>query len=289
MASKSITPASPILGCLSLPEVMRAWRATQPRERRSDAFLGRRMGRKRSYVSDLSMGRIRFKTEHVAEVARALEVEGDEEAMAWLSGLARLGEPISQAERAAVLEVLRGIAAVHGIRMLAIDQLLANRWYVAATFALSFLPNFRAIPVSVSRALRGKITWRAATEALEMLARLRLLPNTAGNHTQNTVEAKERDLGSVSLLHQEEVLRLCEAELDVLTEGFIYSGWMLAIPTAAVSRLMAVIERYIADMTTIFQAADTRAAAGVPPDRVVLVTAYCTPILNLPARRPLRA
>lgn len=289
MVKRSTSTSSPILGCLTLPEAMRAWRATQHRDRRSDAFLARRMGCKRSYVNDLASGRTRFKEQHVADVARAFDVEGDETMMAWLSGMARLGEPLSQAERVAVLEVLRGIAADHGITMLAIEEMLANRWYVAATFALSFLPNFRAIPAWVSRALRGRITWRAATEALKTLARLGLLPDAQGRHAKITVEARECEFESVALLQHEEVLRLCRAELDMLTEGSLYPGWMLALPSVAVSRLLDSVKRFVSDVTTTIQSADARVEAGSPPDRVVLITAYCAPVLNHLARRPLRA
>lgn len=287
MGKRNDHPSWPLYTTLSFPEALAAWRLSRPRNQSSDAWIARKIKKKRSYVNDLALGRNRFRLEHVPQFLEVFELEADPDAAAWLEGLARLDQPLSDQERVATMEVLRGIAASRGVQALTADQLhLHSRWYVAATYALSFLPGFRAVPMWVARALRGRISARAAREALETLARLGML--TAAATEPAPVHLGQGYRGAAAFVLYEDALRLLDAELDLLGDALDLQGWTLALPRGAWSGLRAAVLDFGVEVRAVLEAGDARAAAGQPPDRVLLTTAFALPVLTL-TPRPLRS
>ncbi len=278
-----------LYGKLSLPEILSAWRAGRPRELRSAEHLAKRVRTvNAAYINDLIYGRKRFQRPHVSLVAEMLSLSGDADAVAWLDGVARLGEPLSHAERLGVMRTLRGIAAQHGVFLPEAETAsMLSSWQVSATYALSFLPMFRAAPSWVSRAVYGRMSQEEAEEALVTLRSLGLL-NAEGQRTPDAPSAchlEHESLANAAFhLQHQRVLRLFEAELDMLSEAHGYSAWLLALPGALWGRLQEIMRAFNDEILAALQGSDERGA----PDRVLLNAAHCVPLFALPSRGPLR-
>lgn len=265
------------LGFLDMPSCLRRWRSMQKANKRphSDAFLARRTGLPRTTVQDIAHGRTGFRAPHVPAFVRLFEVENDQEQQAALWAMAELSEPAQAPQVASKLAItLRSMAANHGVRLPETEAwFVRSRWYAQAIHVMGQLRRFEPSTGWICRAMHGRITWKAAEEALHALNTLGLLREDAAGRVFSVEPVHDEELplaeyGSFELTQG--ILQLVRSELEILDGQQRLSGFVLALPEAAMPRLMDLLERGRDRVLAALGGAEARRLAGAPMDRVTL-------------------
>lgn len=275
----SLEPRVKPLGFLDMPSCLMLWRSVQKANRRphSDAYLARRSGLPRTTVQDIAHGRTAFRAPHVPAFVRLFEVENDAEQQAALWAMAELSEPAQAPQVASKLAItLRSLAANQGVRLPETEAwFVRSRWYAQAIHVMGQLRRFEPSTGWICRAMHGRITWKAAEDALHALNTLGLLREDATGRVfsldpVHTTQGSLSEWGRYDLIQG--VLQLVRSELELLDGQQRVTGFVLALPEAAMPRLLALLDRMRVRMRDVLQDAEARRLAGAPMDRVTLYT-----------------
>lgn len=269
----------------SFASFARAWIAWRKGagQQTSARFLERHFGLSRSVLNDLMRGASRLRDEQVPILAKGLDLDPQE--AAYLEGLARHERAEDLDERVRTRHALLSFAARHGVRTLEGESfLVASHWGARAIHALSFLPGFRASPAWISLVLRGRLPWQDAARLFEAMRAVGMAPGGVGR----ILEAPEHR-GLASYAYQRSLLRLLQGEVQIPTREQVLRAWVLALPEAALPRLIALQAAYKAEIRRCLEAGDARASSGESsPDRVLLIAGQLFPLTHVLRARIVR-
>ena len=295
-ASDSAVPRPHPIGDCWFPSWVKRWRAWAKAQGlpTSDTWLSQETGLPRATVHDLCVGTTRFSSDHVYPFLKAFGLEKDKAAQVAFEGMAMAVQKDDPRQHAKVIAALRAMGAEQDKRVANTEAyFVRSQWYCQAILQLMDLEGSRALPGLICRDFGGRVDWTAAREALIALGVVGLL-RRAGKGRVITVEREVRVDGPHAQIAQTELylgmLGLYQAELRHMPPDYHPEAYVLALPDRARPTYEALLRQRLERIDAVLQAAEQRRKAGVPMDRVVLISQQSFPILDLPlpVRRPAR-
>lgn len=273
-------------GSTSFPAYLAAWRAAARAVGLpwSDRWLATQTGLPPSTLHDLASGATRFTSDYASCFYKPLRLEKDPLGQMALAGMALVAAPDDLRQKARTIHHLTGLLPSGGTPPAASDaHFLQSQWYVGALCALGALGGFFAHPGWVCRALRGRVDWRTAEQALQVVARVGLLRRAPDGQVVCMdplvrLEGPHRAVAQFEL--HEGILTLMRAELNERSPDLRLGGWLLAHPDAADKRLKRILVEWDAGTRLALTDAEQRRARGEPMDRVVMISRHLFPVFH---------
>ena len=285
MPSTSV-PAGEVLplGFLDLPSCLRAWRLSRETREKpsSDGYISRRTGLPKSTVQDLLHGRVRFGPKYVDAFRRLFDIGDDPASQTALHAMADLSRADRDPARAGRLALIqRRAAADRKVRRPETEAwFAASRWYPRAIHAMADLRRFEPSTGWITRAMGGRITWKAAEEALYALTTLGLLrlgPEGRVVATENVHDRSSTNPSFVGVQLNDSILSLIRSEIEVMDDAQTLQGYAFALPEEALPELFSLLGQLKVDVGLVLAEAEARRRAGLPMDRVLLLAWQCFP------------
>ena len=243
-------------------------------------WVGRRAGMLGSVCHNVFTGLTKLQPDHVPKLGKVLGFDADE--LAYLEGMSRYALATDLASRARERALLARYAAEHGHRTLDGERFrFLSDWVPQVIYELCALPCAFAQRSWIHYALRGRVHWEEAEDALKVLETLGLLDPATGRPRPaaavNLPGSDEAERLALFRLH-EQVLELLRRELLFPAPDQRASGLALALPDVAWPAARELVARYQSEL----HAACASASARARPDRVVI---FATQLFPLARRR----
>lgn len=280
-------------GITWFPTWMEIWRSWAERvgTPHSDGWLAAQTGLTRSNIYDLRTGMTRFLAHHVFPFLRAFGWEEDSTGQTALAAMAMVVEPDDPMATADLIDGLREVAAQEGVWHRSTEaHFVQSKWYAHVIRLLADLPDFQALHGRITRQMKGRVEWRAAQEALLALVRLGLLKQDSEGRgvAVDNVDAIEGPHGAIANheLHHS-LLRLYQVELDQADPDLVPEVLLFGLPDRALDRYHRALQQLDQEIYEILVDAQRRRDAGVPMDRVMVISRQSFPVFRpRPVRGP---